>query len=70
VRGKQTKATTTMTGEEFERAYAERSGVTVEWLREQGRVARPCHCGEPGCEGWQSVNRESYDEDVRLRTGR
>jgi len=41
--------------EEFERAYAERSGITVEQLRELGRVVRPCTCGEDYCEGWQSV---------------
>jgi hypothetical protein len=43
--------------EQFERDYAERSGVTVEWLREH-RVVRPCDCREEGCDGWQSVSRE------------
>jgi len=43
----------TMTAEEFERAYAERSGITVERLRELGRIVAPCDCGEEGCEGWQ-----------------
>lgn len=47
-----------ITAEEFERQYAERSGVTVERLRELGRVVRPCHCDAEGCEGWQSINRE------------
>ena len=41
-----------MTAEEFEAAYAARSGVTVDWLHEHGRFAEPCDCGEPECEGW------------------
>jgi hypothetical protein len=45
----------TMTAEEFERAYAERSGITVERLRELGRIVAPCDCGEEICEGWQSL---------------
>jgi hypothetical protein len=45
-----------MTREEFENGYAERSGVTVEWLKEHGREARPCDCGEEGCEGWQMAH--------------
>jgi hypothetical protein len=52
-------------GAEFERAYAERSGVTVELLREWGRVVKPCGCGEPECVGWQSVNAEDWAADER-----
>jgi len=48
----------TISPEEFERAYAERGGVTVEWLREQGRIVATCDCGEDECEGWQSTTRE------------
>jgi hypothetical protein len=44
------------TVEDFARAYAARSGVTVEWLKENGREARPCDCGEEGCEGWQMAH--------------
>lgn len=47
-----------MTSEEFERQYAERSGITVERLRELGRIVAPCDCGEDICEGWQSTTRE------------
>ena len=47
-----------ITAAQFEREYAERSGVTVEWLRAHGRVVRRCRCGEEGCEGWQSVARD------------
>ena len=44
------------TKEEFEQGYAERSGVTVEWLHAHDQQAVPCDCGEPGCLGWQMVS--------------
>lgn len=47
-----------MTGDEFEAAYAERSGVTVEWLIDNGYYAKPCHCGDEFCEGWQMMRRQ------------
>lgn len=56
-----------MTAAEFERQYAERSGISVERLRERGRVVRRCDCGDEACEGWQSVNREDYDDDAAAR---
>ena len=55
-----------ITEKEFAEEYARRSGVTVEWLRERGREARPCDCGEFGCEGWQMAftkhNSSIFDE--------
>ena len=46
----------------FEREYAERSGESVEWLWEHGRVAAPCDCRNPGCEGFQMLHyREEND---------
>ena len=49
----------------FERRYAERSGLTVQQLRELGRVVRPCRCGDESCDGFMSVSRLSaLDEDV------
>ena len=45
-----------MTREDFENGYAERSGVTVEWLHEQNQYAIPCDCGDDLCQGWQMVN--------------
>lgn len=62
-----------ITREAFEQGYAERSGVSVEQLHEQGREARPCDCewegdedGE-GCEGWQMARvrerESSYADD-------
>ena len=44
------------TREQFAEAYARRSGVTVEWLREHGREPRRCDCEEEGCEGWQMAH--------------
>lgn len=42
------------TREEFTEAYAHRSGVTMDWLRANGREVRPCvDCDFEGCEGWQ-----------------
>lgn len=38
--------------EGFERAYAERSGVTVDELHSFGRYAEPCSCDAAGCEGY------------------
>lgn len=42
-----------LTAAQFAKGYAERGGVTVEWLRQHGREARPCNCGDDICEGWQ-----------------
>lgn len=47
-----------MTADEFERDYAQRSGLTVEQLREFGRCVRPCRCGESQCPGWQNISEE------------
>jgi hypothetical protein len=55
------------TAEAFERDYAARSGVTVQWLRDHGRIVAPCDCGDPICDGWQSVNGDDYREDQRLK---
>ena len=45
-----------MTKDEFEKGYAERSGVTVEWLHSMGQWAIPCDCGDEGCHGWQMAH--------------
>jgi len=50
-----------ITAARFEREYAERSGVSVEWLRRRLTVRR-CRCGEQVCEGWQSVTHEHAAE--------
>ena len=56
-----------MTADEFEAAYAARSGLTVARLRELGRVVKPCDCGDEICDGWQSVNAADYEEWVAAR---
>lgn len=59
-----------MTAEQFAYAYAQRSGVTVEWLKEHGREARPCNCGDEQCEGWQMAHvreDEWFEKDRRRR---
>lgn len=43
-----------MSRDEFMIAYARRSGVSVDWLRERRHAVR-CDCGEDGCEGWAMV---------------
>jgi hypothetical protein len=58
-----------MTRDEFEVAYVKRSQVhypdlTLDKLHETGRAARPCACGEEGCQGWQMVNVQDYEEEV------
>lgn len=42
-----------MTADEFVAAYAARSNVSVERLKELGYKAYPCDCDYPGCEGWK-----------------
>jgi hypothetical protein len=56
-----------MTAEEFEREYAAQSGITVERLRELGRIVAPCDCGEDFCEGWQSTTAERLAEEEEMR---
>jgi hypothetical protein len=57
-----------MTRDEFAKGYAARSGKTIEWLKEHGREARSCDCGEDDCPGWQMAHiRElqwAVDNDV------
>ncbi len=67
-----------MTAEEFEAAYAARSGVTVAFLHEHGRYAEPCDCanpcdcGEGGCEGWEMGHpwEDAIIEDQLRAAGR
>jgi hypothetical protein len=51
-----------ISAEQFEREYAERAGVTVERLRQLGRMVRPCDCGDEICEGWQMVSASQAAE--------
>jgi hypothetical protein len=47
-----------ITKEEFERQYAEKSGVTIEWLHAHGQFAEPCDCEWDECKGWAMVGRD------------
>lgn len=38
---------------EFERGYAERSGLTIDRLHALGLRGEPCDCDYEKCEGWQ-----------------
>lgn len=49
--------------EEWERDYAAASGVSVQWMREHNRVVVKCSCGDEGCEGYRSINRELAEEE-------
>jgi hypothetical protein len=59
-----------MTAAEFEAAYADRSGLTVDQLHDWGRFAEPCDCGDPLCEGWAMGHQwvEAEFEDVCERS--
>jgi hypothetical protein len=56
-----------MTAEEFERQYAQRSGLTIEELRGLGRIVATCHCGEVTCQGWQFTTPERLAEELAMR---
>lgn len=55
-----------MTKEEFEQEYAENWGITVkEFYEKHRKIAIPCDCGEPGCQGWQMVDRKTKQPKER-----
>ena len=58
-----------MTAEEFERKYAERTGITVEQLRKLGRIVAPCDCDYEFCEGWQSTTLERLADEAAWKAG-
>lgn len=58
-----------MTADEFEAAYAARSGVTVPFLHDWGRYADRCDCGDERCEGWQ-MGHQMEDAIFENETGR
>ena len=55
-----------MTKEEFEKAYVEGGGMSMEELAEFGLVTVQCDCGEEGCEGWKMdiILEEEYEADT------
>lgn len=50
--------------DEFEQDYANRSGLTVEWLHSVGLFAMPCECGEASCPGWRMSTKQEYREET------
>ena len=54
-----------MTRDQFEKQYAESSGMTVEKLRELGRVVVKCRCGPGICDGWASMPQDLAEEYER-----
>ena len=60
-----------MSKDEFEANYAERSGMTVERLRELGQYAAPCDCDYEHCQGWQmnSAEVEKFKASLGLGDG-
>lgn len=44
-----------MTKTEFEQAYAEKAGLSLERLRELNAHTVPCECGDNDCCGWDMV---------------
>lgn len=49
-----------MTKYEFECDYAIRSGVTLDWLHQNGMMAVECDCGEQGCRGWKMISSPAH----------
>ena len=58
-----------MKTDEFERQYAERSGITTEELRNLGRVVVKCECDYEGCEGWASLAKEIAEDYIKNLPG-
>lgn len=48
------------TAGQFAHEYAARSGVSVEWLKDAGRIVQPCDCADDICEGWQMGHAEGF----------
>lgn len=46
-----------LTQDEFERGYAERSGMSIEEFR-AWRIGLPCGCEDESCPGWAAVSRD------------
>lgn len=55
-----------LTRDAMEAAYATRSGLTVQRLRELGRLVVPCPCESDLCEGWQCISRENAESEIEL----
>jgi hypothetical protein len=47
-----------ITKKEFIEKYCERSDMAYKVMLKYKRMAAPCNCDEPMCQGWQMVNVE------------
>jgi len=56
----------TMTVQEFETSYADRSRMSATQLALMGRFAFPCNCDEHECSGWQMGSVETMEDELRL----
>jgi len=45
-----------MTKQEFEKSYADKSGVTIEWLHQNNQHAVRCNCECSNCNGWMMAS--------------
>ena len=64
-----------MTKKEFENLYAEKSEMSLEYLKELGGHGEPCGCGEEDWKGWQMVFKEvkkmiNKIDSIEVTTGR
>lgn len=50
----------------FAEEYASRSGVTIEWLKENGREAQSCNSNEDDCEGFQMAHMADFNDLVEV----
>ena len=57
-----------MTKDEFEKGYAERSGMTLEHFREIGLHGVPCECDYEHCTGWKVDSGLMYEAWKRIAT--
>lgn len=55
-----------MDQDEFERAHAERSGLTLLEFRSR-YIGLRCTCGDASCEGWVAVNRDPERIELHVK---
>jgi hypothetical protein len=55
-----------MTAKEFERAFAEMRGITVDWLHTHGYRVEVCDCEDEGCDGWVMGYSPAHNRSYRV----
>ncbi|HWE75049.1 MAG TPA: hypothetical protein VG328_17950 [Stellaceae bacterium] len=63
-----------MTRDEFIDGFMKRSNIDPAMRTDEGfflgkyeRIALPCHCGEPECDGWAMVPKDAESIDLHNR---